>query len=46
MQTLQGKVTMYDYYFALEKLTDNMGLNPCKVTLLLVLIFAVAHSEY
>lgn len=33
MQTLQGKVAMYDYYLALEKLTDNTGLYPCKVCL-------------
>ncbi|KAG9218105.1 hypothetical protein CCMSSC00406_0010126 [Pleurotus cornucopiae] len=26
MQTLQGKVTIYDYYSALQKLTDNTGL--------------------
>ncbi|KAJ8489239.1 hypothetical protein ONZ45_g13657 [Pleurotus djamor] len=28
MNTLQGKVTMYDYYAALEKLTDNTLENP------------------
>ncbi|KAJ8699281.1 hypothetical protein PTI98_002412 [Pleurotus ostreatus] len=26
MQNLQGKVTLYDYYSALQKLTDNSGL--------------------
>lgn len=26
LQTLQGKVTIYDYYSALQKLTDNTGL--------------------
>lgn len=25
MLTLEGKVTSYDYYSALEKLTDNLG---------------------
>jgi hypothetical protein len=33
MQTLQGKIAAYDYYGALEKLTDNTGLNPTKVSL-------------
>ncbi|KAJ7076920.1 hypothetical protein C8R43DRAFT_1143595 [Mycena crocata] len=28
MQTLQGKTTMYDFYVALEKLTDNTGVKP------------------
>ncbi|KAJ7473239.1 hypothetical protein FB451DRAFT_1035635 [Mycena latifolia] len=27
-QTLQAKTTMYDFYVALEKLTDNTGLKP------------------
>jgi hypothetical protein len=31
MQTLQGKISSYDYYSAVEKLTDNTGLKPCKV---------------
>jgi hypothetical protein len=31
MQTLQGKISMYDYYSALEKLTDNTGLQLGKV---------------
>jgi hypothetical protein len=31
MQTLQGKVASYDYYTALEKLTNNTGIHPCKV---------------
>lgn len=31
MQTLQGKIAAYDYYSALEKLTDNAGLKPVKV---------------
>ena len=31
MQTLQGKVASYDYYTALEKLTNNTGIRPCKV---------------
>lgn len=26
MQTLQGKITSYDYYEALAKLTDNTGV--------------------
>ena len=29
--TLQGKVTMYDYYSGLEKLTDNTGIAKPKV---------------
>ena len=29
--TLQGKVTAYDYYSGLEKLTDNMGVVRVKV---------------
>lgn len=31
MQTLQGKIAAYDYYAALEKLTDNVGLVVVKV---------------
>jgi hypothetical protein len=31
MQTLQGKIAAYDYYTALEKLTDNVGLAVVKV---------------
>lgn len=31
MQTLQGKVTIYDYYSALQKLTDNTGLEKIPV---------------
>lgn len=30
MQTLQGKVTTYDYYAALEKLTDNVNVRGVK----------------
>ncbi|KII83424.1 hypothetical protein PLICRDRAFT_180503 [Plicaturopsis crispa FD-325 SS-3] len=30
MQTLQGKLSMYDYYSSLERLTDHTGLWPCK----------------
>ncbi|KII87536.1 hypothetical protein PLICRDRAFT_113331, partial [Plicaturopsis crispa FD-325 SS-3] len=29
LATLQGKISAYDYYGALEKLTDNTGLEPC-----------------
>jgi hypothetical protein len=29
--TLQGKVTTYNYYSGLEKLTDNMGLEKVRV---------------
>jgi hypothetical protein len=36
MQTLQGKISMYDYYSALEKLTDNTGLQRCKASLLCI----------
>ena len=32
MATLQAKVTMYDYYSALEKLTDNSGLYTPRVS--------------
>lgn len=28
LQTLQGKIAPYDYYSALEKLTDNLGGSP------------------
>jgi hypothetical protein len=31
IMTLQGKVTTYDYYSGLEKLTDNSGLEKLKV---------------
>jgi len=31
MQNLQGKVAGYDYYSALEKLTDNTGMSKIKV---------------
>lgn len=31
--TLQGKLSSYDYYGALEKLTDNVGLSLAKVGL-------------
>jgi hypothetical protein len=34
MQTLQGKIAAYDYYSALEKLTDNTGVQPVKVRIL------------
>lgn len=30
LQTLQGKVTMYDFYMALKRLTDNTGLKAPK----------------
>jgi hypothetical protein len=32
IMTLQGKVTTYDYYSGLEKLTDNTGLVKVKVS--------------
>jgi hypothetical protein len=32
MQTLQGKIMAYNYYSALEKLTDNTGMVPLKVS--------------
>jgi hypothetical protein len=31
MQNLQGKVAGYDYFSALEKLTDNAGMSKIKV---------------
>jgi hypothetical protein len=33
--TLQGKVTTYDYYSGLEKLTDNTGLVKVRVSVFL-----------
>jgi hypothetical protein len=34
MQNLQGKVAGYDYFSALEKLTNNAGMSKVKVSLL------------
>jgi hypothetical protein len=35
IMTLQGKVTTYDYYSGLEKLTDNTGLVKVRVSVFL-----------
>jgi hypothetical protein len=32
MQNLQGKIAGYNYYLALEKLTDNTGMSKIKVS--------------
>ena len=38
MMNLQGKIAGFDFYEALDKLTDNTGLGMIKVSMLFVLV--------
>jgi hypothetical protein len=45
MHNLQGKITGYDFYSALEKLSDNSGLKKFKVRLLLSYFRLIAECS-
>jgi hypothetical protein len=46
MQNLQGKVAGYDYFSALEKLTDNAGMSKIKVRDLRLQLLLQSDSHF
>ncbi|KAJ6592936.1 hypothetical protein B0H19DRAFT_919522, partial [Mycena capillaripes] len=43
---LQGKVTTYDFYFGLEKMTDNTGMKKLKVRCFYFILIIVVYAKW